>query len=67
VQTKNQKYVPMLSAADKPALEINSEIMARYRPKLREFYYDPVRYPTYLDQLGIKFPLLERPRGGGVP
>lgn len=61
VQTKDQKYVPMLTAADKPALEINSEIMALYRPELRKFYYDASRYPTYLDQLGIKFPLLEKP------
>src|SRR3546814_2851371 len=46
VQTKDQKYVPMLSAEDKPALEINSDIMAEYAPKLREYYYDPLRYPT---------------------
>lgn len=59
VQTKDQKYLPMLTAADKPALEINSEIMARYKPALSKFYYDPARYPTYLDQLGVKFPLLE--------
>ena len=64
VQTKDQKYVPILTAADKPALEINSDIMARYRPELRKFYYDPARYPTYLDQLGIKFPLLEKPEDG---
>jgi aminobenzoyl-glutamate utilization protein B len=67
VQTKDQKYVPMLTAADKPALEINSEIMAKYRPELKKFYYDPTRYPTYLDQLGIKFPLLARPRVDGAP
>src|SRR3546814_7152544 len=61
VQTKDQKYVPMLSAEDKPALEINSDIMAEYAPKLREYYYDPLRYPTYLDQLGIEFPILAMP------
>ncbi len=63
VQTKDQKYVPMLSAEDKPALEINADIMAEYAPKLREYYYDPSRYPTYLDQLGIEFPMLEMPVG----
>jgi aminobenzoyl-glutamate utilization protein B len=62
VQTKTQKYVPMISAADKPALEINSEIMARFKPELRKYYYDPARYPTYLEQLGIKFPVLEMPK-----
>lgn len=66
VQTKDQKYVPLLTAADKPALEINSEIMTRYRPELQKFYYDPSRYPTYLDQLGIKFPMLEKPKNDGT-
>ncbi len=62
VQTKDQKYVPMITAADRPALEINSEIMARYKPQLQKYYYDPTRHATYLDQLGIKFPLLENPQ-----
>jgi len=61
-QTKSQKYVPMITTADKPALEINSEIMARFKPELRKYYYDPARYPTYLDQLGVKFPMLEMPK-----
>ncbi|HWH22910.1 MAG TPA: amidohydrolase, partial [Allosphingosinicella sp.] len=63
VQTKTQKYVPMISATDKPAIEINTEIMARYKPELSKYYYDPSRYPTYLDQLGIKFPTLDKPAG----
>jgi aminobenzoyl-glutamate utilization protein B len=67
VQTKDQKYVPMLSADDKPATEINSEIMAAYKPELRKYYYDPARYPTYLDQLGIKFPLLDKPAEAPPP
>jgi aminobenzoyl-glutamate utilization protein B len=66
VQTKDQKYVPMLSATDRPATEINSEIMATYKSELQKFYYDPSRYPTYLDQLGIKFPLLEKPKDAGA-
>lgn len=59
VQTKDQKYVPMIDADDKPATEINADIMARYKPELAKYYYDPAKYPTYLDQLGIKWPLLE--------
>jgi aminobenzoyl-glutamate utilization protein B len=66
VQTKEQKYVPMITAADKPPVEINSDVMARYKPELRRYYYDPSRYPTYLEQLGIKFPLLEMPKESGV-
>ena len=63
VQTKTQKYLPMIGPNDKPAIEINAEIMARYKPELSKYYYDPVRYPTYLDQLGIQFPVLEKPTG----
>jgi aminobenzoyl-glutamate utilization protein B len=59
VQTKDQKYVPMLTATDKPAIEINREIMAKYRPEMAKYYYDPARYPTYLEQLGVKWPPTE--------
>jgi len=62
VQTKDQKYLPMLAASDKPATEINSEIMARFKPELSKYYYDPSRYGTYLEQLGITFPVLEQPK-----
>lgn len=65
VQTKDQKYLPMIGSADKPAIELNAEIMARYKPELSKYYYDPVRYPTYLDQLGIQFPMLEEPMETG--
>jgi len=27
--------------------------MARYRPQMRRYYYDPSKYHTYLEQLGI--------------
>ncbi|WP_421737468.1 amidohydrolase [Caulobacter sp.] len=57
VQTKDQKYVPMLSATDKPQTQINANIMATYRPAMRAFYYDPAKYGTYLEQLGIAWPV----------
>jgi aminobenzoyl-glutamate utilization protein B len=56
VQTKDQKYVSMLSPEDKPAIHRNDELMARMRPKMEPFYYDAKKYPTYLDQLGVKYP-----------
>lgn len=56
VQTKDEKYIPMIGAADKPPIDFNAETMAKYRPEMRKYYYDPARYPTYLDQLGIKWP-----------
>ena len=56
VQNKDQHYVPMLAADDKPDIRINAEIMARFRPEMAKYYYDPEKYPTYLEQLGIKWP-----------
>ncbi|HEX7114532.1 MAG TPA: amidohydrolase [Steroidobacter sp.] len=60
VQTKDQKYVPVLGAADRPVVEMNADTMARYREQLKKYYYDPSRYDTYLDQLGVKFPTLTK-------
>ena len=27
--------------------------MEKYRPEMKKFYYDPTKYKTYLEQLGI--------------
>jgi len=56
VQTKDEKYVSFLRPEDQPAIELNAGIMARYREKMKPFYYDPTKYRTYLEQLGIKYP-----------
>ena len=29
---------------------------------MRKFYYDASKHETYLDQLGVKFPTLEKPK-----
>jgi aminobenzoyl-glutamate utilization protein B len=62
-QTAGETYTPFISADDLPATEKNTEIMAQYRERLREFYYDPSRFGTYLEQLGIEYPQLTRPDG----
>jgi aminobenzoyl-glutamate utilization protein B len=56
VQTKNAKYTPLLRVEDTPAIWLNEETMAKYRPEMKKYYYDPTKYKTYLDQLGIKYP-----------
>ncbi len=58
VQTKDQKYSPLMSPEDQPATWLNQEIMARFRGPMRKFYFDPSRHATYLDQLGIQYPTL---------
>jgi len=35
---------------------LNEGILSKYREQMRKYYYDPSKYPTYLDQLGIKYP-----------
>lgn len=61
VQFKDQKYDPVVTANDPPAIHLNKEIMERMRPEMKKFYYEPAKYPTYLDQLGIKYPALAAP------
>jgi len=56
VQLKDQKYVSMLSPGDEPDIHANDALMQQMRPKMEPFYYDAKKYPTYLDQLGIKYP-----------
>ena len=56
VQTKEIKYFPLMRPEDKPAIWLNKAIMDKYRPEMRKYYFDPTKYKTYLDQLGIKYP-----------
>jgi aminobenzoyl-glutamate utilization protein B len=63
VQTKTVHYQPLMRPEDRPAIELNARTMERYRPEMRKFYYDPTRYRTYLEQLGIAYPTLRRADG----
>ena len=60
VQTKDERYVPFLSAGDPPPTWMNREVMEQYRPEMRKYYYDPSKYKTYLEQLGIEYPTLDQ-------
>ena len=74
VQTAETVYTPFISPTDQPAIWLNEEIMARWRPEMRPYYYDSNRFSTYLEQLGIEYPTVRtRPVSeedapvGGVP
>jgi aminobenzoyl-glutamate utilization protein B len=56
VQTKDTHYTPLIRPEDKPAIWLNQKIMAEYREQMRKYYYNPAKYKTYLEQLGIKYP-----------
>ncbi|MCY4265955.1 MAG: amidohydrolase, partial [Gammaproteobacteria bacterium] len=59
VQTADESYRSFIGPDDPPAIEKNLEIMNEFRPQLEALYYDPSRYNTYLEQLGIDYPQLE--------
>jgi len=63
VQTKDTKYQPLIRPQDRPAIELNKGILERYREQMRPFYYDPKKYKSYLDQLGIKYPTVRAADG----
>jgi aminobenzoyl-glutamate utilization protein B len=63
VQTKTMKYQPLMRPDDKPAVELNTGIMERYRPALRRFYYDATKHKSYLEQLGVAYPTVRRADG----
>lgn len=56
VQTKTVKYQSLIRPQDTPAIWLNQKTMEQYRPRMKAMYYDPSKYDTYLDQLGIKYP-----------
>ena len=60
VQTKDRQYTTFLRPEDEPAIWLNEDIMAEFRPQLERYYYDPSRYDTYLEQLGIDYPTLRK-------
>jgi len=60
VQTKDTKYISFIEPGDKPAIEMNKDKMAPYLPELRKNYYDPKKYKSYLEQLGIKYPTVKQ-------
>jgi len=54
---RNIEFCPEFYAA----IEKNKGIMGAYKEELSKFYYDPSKYDTYLEQLGIDYPQLEDP------
>jgi aminobenzoyl-glutamate utilization protein B len=65
VQTKDTKYEPLMKETDMPPTFLNEQILAKYRPEMRKYYYDPSKHKTYLDQLGIKYPTVRACNNGG--
>jgi aminobenzoyl-glutamate utilization protein B len=60
VQMKDMTYTPFIAADTPPPTWLNKEVLERYRPEMRKLYYDPTRFSTYLEQLGVTYPTLRR-------
>ena len=65
VQTKDLKWESLIPAGTPPPVHLNAEKMARFRPDLEKLRYDPSKYATYLEQLGIEYPTVRRTETSG--
>jgi len=55
-QTKTTKWISLIPEGTQPPIELNRDKMEKFRPQLAKLRYDPSRYGTYLEQLGIRYP-----------
>jgi len=61
VQTRQYRWQSLIPPGTPPPTHLNAERMARFRPQLATLRYNPRRYRTYLDQLGVAWPTLVCP------
>jgi aminobenzoyl-glutamate utilization protein B len=54
-QTKDTKWRSLIPEGTKPPIDLNREKMEAFRPELRKLRYDPSKYKTYLEQLGVEY------------
>ena len=55
-QTKQTKWHSLVPEGTTAPIELNRDRMARFRPELEKLRFDPTKYKTYLEQLGVKYP-----------
>jgi len=60
-QLAGEEYRAFIGPDDPPAIDRNAGIMEAYRERLEALHYDPTRYASYLEQLGVDYPQLEPP------
>lgn len=58
-QTKTTKWQSLVPAGTPPPTYLNKEKMERARPELEKLYYNPAKYATYLEQLGVQYPTVK--------
>jgi aminobenzoyl-glutamate utilization protein B len=60
VQTRDLQWQSLIPEGTPPPTYLNADRMARYQPQLDSLRYDPERFDTYLEQLGVRYPTLGR-------
>ncbi len=58
-QTKDTKWQPLIPEGTKPPIELNRDKMEKFGPELKKLRYDPTKFKTYLEQLGIEYPTVK--------
>ncbi len=58
-QTKETKWQSLVPDGMTAPIDLNRERMTRFRPELEKLRFDPARYKTYLEQLGVKYPTVK--------
>lgn len=61
VTTKDRQWVSLIPEGTEPPTHLNVDKMERFRPLLEGLRYDPTRFDTYLEQLGIDYPTVREP------
>ena len=60
VQTKDIQWTSLIPEGTPPPVYLNEDKMKLYRPQLEALRYDPSRYDSYLEQLGVTYPTLKK-------
>jgi aminobenzoyl-glutamate utilization protein B len=56
VTTSEYQWESLIPLDTPPPTHLNRERMARFRPLIEPLIYDPSRYASYLEQLGVEYP-----------
>lgn len=61
VQTRDYTWASLVPEGTPPPTHLNAERMEGFRGELEGLRYDPARYDTYLEQLGVAYPTVRQP------
>jgi len=66
VQTKDYQWESLIPEGTEPPIFLNEDRMKQFRPALEKLIYDPTKYDSYLQQLGVTYPTVKTDTTGGA-